>query len=187
MDSPADLARDAGFRTGAARLAELHGLELLVLFGSHAAGRARPDSDVDVAVRAAGGPLGTQAWMALDEGLAKLLPGRRVDLVDLTGADPLLLRQIFRHAVLLFERTGGFAAARLHAFHRYQDYRPFLRLERDAVRRALGFQQTWDPTARPALPRMLNRAVRERSWFPGVASREIGGPRFGRIVSRSTL
>jgi hypothetical protein len=45
----------------------------------------------------------------------------------------------FARAVPLFARPGAFAAARLHAFHRYQDYRPFLRLERDAVRRALGF------------------------------------------------
>jgi len=119
------------------QIASAHGLDLVVLFGSRAKGRARPDSDVDVAVRCARGPLDLDARLDVAEALRTVYDAD-VDVVDLLRADPLLQKQIFSCGQPLFEEPGCFYSARLQAFHRYQDYRPFLTLERRAVRRALG-------------------------------------------------
>ncbi|MFW6345092.1 MAG: type VII toxin-antitoxin system MntA family adenylyltransferase antitoxin [Halomonas sp.] len=66
-------------------------VEQVVLFGSMAEGRARPDSDLDVAVEGPR-PLSSQQKMTLTEALA-LASSRPVDLVDLcTAGQPLLTR-----------------------------------------------------------------------------------------------
>lgn len=67
---------------------------LAVLFGSLAEGRARPESDLDLAVQAAN-PLSAEEKMALIADLAVAL-GRPVDLVDLTQAGEPLLGQILK-------------------------------------------------------------------------------------------
>jgi predicted nucleotidyltransferase len=59
------------------------------LFGSVAAGTARPDSDIDVAV-SFGKPMTSDLRMALT-GLVAEVAGRSVDLVDLEKADGLVL------------------------------------------------------------------------------------------------
>jgi predicted nucleotidyltransferase len=109
-----------------------------VRFGSTARGTEHAESDVDLAVRAKHGALGFPELIDLTEQLAPLFGGRKVDLVDLRRADPLLLRQIFKVASPLYQEARAFEEARLYAFHRYQDYKPYLELERRAVRRALG-------------------------------------------------
>jgi predicted nucleotidyltransferase len=133
------LSSDAAVRARIATLAVRRGLDLVVLFGSAARGRIHPHSDVDLAVRRAHGCLDGPGMLDLVAELPTALGVPEVDLVDLRAADPLLLRQIFDCSVPLFEEPGAFAAARLHAFHRYEDYRPYLRLERRVVRAALGF------------------------------------------------
>jgi predicted nucleotidyltransferase len=65
------------------------------LFGSLATGRARPDSDLDLAVLAAQ-VLSTDEKSALIGALAELT-GRPVDLVDLAVAGEPLLGQVLVH------------------------------------------------------------------------------------------
>lgn len=81
-------------------LARHAGLRLAILFGSAAAGRQRPDSDVDVAVA---GPraLSPQERMDLIGELAQLT-GRAVDLVDLMSVSGLLLSRVLATGRLLF-------------------------------------------------------------------------------------
>ncbi|MCM8624890.1 nucleotidyltransferase domain-containing protein [Accumulibacter sp.] len=67
-------------------------VKLAVLFGSLAAGTARPDSDLDLAV-ADDQPLSVDARMALIDDLAQQT-GRPVDLIDLKLAGEPLLGQI---------------------------------------------------------------------------------------------
>jgi uncharacterized protein len=62
-------------------LADEPGLELAYLFGSHARGTARPESDVDVAVRFRQ-PMTAQQKISLIESIANRL-GRAVDVIDL--------------------------------------------------------------------------------------------------------
>lgn len=74
-------------------------LELAILFGSLAHGRARFDSDLDVAL-SAGSPLDAQTRIALVESLASAT-GRPVDLVDLTQAGEPLLGEIMTRGIRL--------------------------------------------------------------------------------------
>lgn len=126
----------SGVSERVAQIARAHGLDLVVLFGSRAMGVAHADSDTDLAVCRRDQPLPLDDVVTLSVELGDGLCAD-VDLVDLRRADPLLLRQVFRRPVVLFETEGSFARERLRAFHRYEDYRPFLALERDAVRRKL--------------------------------------------------
>ncbi len=70
-------------------------IKLAVLFGSLAAGTARPDSDLDLAV-ADDKPLSADARTTLIADLAEHV-GRPVDLIDLTRAGEPLLGQILTH------------------------------------------------------------------------------------------
>ena len=120
-------------------IADKQGLDLVVVFGSRASGRGRPDSDVDLAIGAAS-PLEFRRLLDVTGDLQEVFGGIRADVSDLRRADPLFLRKIFESGVCIFERPGQFEDARLRALHRYEDYRPFLKLERDCVRRALGLR-----------------------------------------------
>ncbi|MNF79008.1 Nucleotidyltransferase domain protein [compost metagenome] len=90
-----------------AALAQHPDVRLAYVFGSVASGRARPDSDVDVAVLMAA-PLNAQSKIRLISDIASST-GRPVDLIDLVGVGEPLLGQILRHGV----RIRGDAA--LHA------------------------------------------------------------------------
>jgi len=74
--------------------AQQNGVELVILFGSVAFSRARPDSDLDIAVRYQQA-LTQEQRIKLIEQLA-LLFGRPVDLIDLHTAGEPLLGQIFK-------------------------------------------------------------------------------------------
>jgi uncharacterized protein len=109
------------------------GVRLAVLFGSAARGRPGPDGDLDVGVLYA--PEGESA-VALEVALARAA-GRRVDLVRLDAAPPLLRFEIARDGRVLLERTP----------HAWTDFRA----------RAMTDWWDWAPTAR-----LLNRAAVER-------------------------
>ena len=70
-------------------------VELALLFGSVAAGRQRPDSDLDIAV-AANHRLTTDEKMDIIASLAEAT-GRPIDLVDLRQAGEPLMGQILTH------------------------------------------------------------------------------------------
>jgi predicted nucleotidyltransferase len=84
-------------------------LQLVVLFGSAARGRARTTSDVDIAVRCDRAADLDALFMAL----APRLKSDRLDLVDLRRTGPLLAFEVARSGRLLFERTPGL-------FHQFQ-------------------------------------------------------------------
>jgi len=70
-------------------------VSLVVLFGSVAAGKQRPDSDLDIAV-ATGHPLTADEKIAMISALAEQT-GRPIDLIDLGVVGEPLLGQIVRH------------------------------------------------------------------------------------------
>jgi predicted nucleotidyltransferase len=86
-------------RTILQALAPFDEIEQVVLFGSLARGRARPDSDLDLAVEALR-PLTSDEKIAMIEALA-LACSRPVDLVDLKTAGQPLLTQVVISGVRL--------------------------------------------------------------------------------------
>ncbi len=102
-------------------VARRYGLRLIVRFGSTATGRATPLSDQDVAVLTTKRlDLARQARLVVD--LEDALGGPEVDLTLLDGDDGLLLFQVARDGVPLYEdRPGTFLQFRSYAARRYDD------------------------------------------------------------------
>jgi predicted nucleotidyltransferase len=101
-------------------------VRLALVFGSVAAGRARPDSDIDVAV-SAGKPLSTGQRVALMQDLAEAT-GRPVDLVDLLSAGYVVMREAVTRGARV---VPGTAADRARVLSRMwgeeADYMPYYR------------------------------------------------------------
>ena len=97
---------------------EIPQVELIVLFGSTASGRARPRSDVDVGVLNRDVADLDLLFLAL----APKLKTDRLDLVDLRRAGPLLAFEVARSGLVLFERSPGvFRQFQSLASRRYAD------------------------------------------------------------------
>jgi len=115
-------------------------IEAAYLFGSHAAGRAGPDSDVDLALVGPRDELQAHKLDILAELTAEGVD--KVDLVALDGADPVLRFEAVHHNRLIFARPGfdhGQYFSR--ALREYFDLEPYLRIQREAFkRRVLGGQ-----------------------------------------------
>lgn len=122
-----------------------------MLFGSRATGRARSGSDLDLAVwpplrsrdrksrRDAPAPRERLRWMREVQRLVdRALPERpELNLVIVTpGLDPVLGREICRDGVVLFEAEENlWDWERLRLFQLFNDARPFLRAQREELRR----------------------------------------------------
>jgi predicted nucleotidyltransferase len=103
---------------------------LVVLFGSTTRSRARPGSDIDIAL----GCEGPADFDALYAAIARRLHADPIDLVDLRRAGPLLAFEIARSGQLLFERhPGAFRAFQSLASRRYCDTAKLRRAQRRAI------------------------------------------------------
>lgn len=109
---------------------------LAVLFGSHARGREREGSDVDLGVELAPGAPAFETLQELEVSLSRAL-GRFVDLVDLKKAPPLLRFEIARDGLLLVERRPyAWADFKARAMIDWWDWAPYARrIHAAAVRR----------------------------------------------------
>lgn len=116
-----------------ARIADKHGIRLLLQFGSSVTGQLHPHSDIDFAVRLERMPGTIEQEADLVADLQTLVTGRDVDVAVINRADPLLLKQIAAHAALVYGSTHDFEAFKLYAFKRYQDHRPYFEMERQYV------------------------------------------------------
>jgi len=87
------------------KIARRYDLDLIILFGSHAKGRARQGSVVDVAVHSRTRRWGNADWeMDLVGDLAAALKsGGEIDVAFLNGADPILMFEVASDGVPLFE------------------------------------------------------------------------------------
>jgi predicted nucleotidyltransferase len=98
------------------------------LFGSHAEGVARPDSDVDVALLFrpevdSALKLDTRLTVAAE---LKRVCHRPVDVIALDEAPPLLRFQVLKHGRLLFDRDPELRARfQARAMAEYYDARPY--------------------------------------------------------------
>lgn len=100
-------------------------IRLILAFGSRIRGIVHKDSDLDLGV------LYEEEQKILDVAveLQKAFPFSEVDLVNLNRADPLLLNEINKECQLLSGDETDFHNFRIFAFHRYQDYKPYLQIE----------------------------------------------------------
>lgn len=102
-----------------------HNIRLILAFGSRIRGIVHRDSDLDIGVLYEG----EQKPLDVAVELQKAFPDYEVDLVNLNRADPLLLNEVNKECRLLAGDETDFQKFRIHAFHRYQDYRPYVQME----------------------------------------------------------
>lgn len=110
-----------------------------VIFGSLAAGTARPSSDVDLAVdlKAEAFPSAWELGGLVDE-LSRAV-GRRVDLVVLAQVRSSLLRREISKGVLVKGSHEGWVEFRRRAFREWREFAPRFRRYTDAaIRKGLG-------------------------------------------------
>ncbi len=95
---------DATVRAAIVSVLQRHpSVTMAILFGSLAAGRGRPDSDLDLAVSTTA-PLTVVARVELIDELAAAV-GRPIDLIDLTQAHGPLLQQVLTTGRLILCRN----------------------------------------------------------------------------------
>jgi predicted nucleotidyltransferase len=119
------------------RIGEEHGVVLLVQFGSTVSGHEHPRSDVDLAVLFANPTPSLRTLAALSVDLQPLYPGRAIDLALINRADPLFLKKITEHCLLVHGSPRRLHELKMYAFRRYQDHRKYLALERTYIDRML--------------------------------------------------
>lgn len=122
---------------GLRELAQCFGVRLMLQFGSTVAGTTHDRSDLDLAIQFETPRVSFQTVLEMQEALQRLFPGRKVDLAILNRADPLFLKKIVESCRILFGMPQDLASLRLHAFKAYQDFLPYLELERRYVARRL--------------------------------------------------
>lgn len=118
-------------------LAERFGIRLVIQFGSTVSGTSHKKSDLDVAVKLIDPDVSLQTMLDIQAAFQVLFPGSDIDLAILNRADPLFLKKILESGRLLYGNEKEFARLRLSAFKQYQDFRPYLELERRYVARRL--------------------------------------------------
>lgn len=108
-------------------LAEKYKLRLVVLFGSQARGRVKPDSDIDLAVSAYGG-LSPQDEMALYQELIPFYDRDDIDIINLDRVHNITLRyNVFSDGKILFEKeVNSFKKMLIRAYFEYQDFKKYL-------------------------------------------------------------
>jgi len=115
------------------------GLRLILLFGSEADGVVHARSDLDIAVGTRSGKgFSGDLYDQLFGRLGRIFPGRKLDLATLDHADPLFLKEIADHCVLLSGRSADLQRLKIFAFRRYQDHKKYLGMERHFVERFVG-------------------------------------------------
>lgn len=111
-------------------------LELIVLHGSLVSGLTHDKSDTDVAVLSKNQDQKLD-WYVLVSDLNEVFGVDNVDITLLDHANPLLLKTVTDKARLLSGNVADFFKLKLRAFHAYNDYLPYLKLESDFVRSQL--------------------------------------------------
>lgn len=106
-------------------LSRHRGIEVALLFGSLASGRAGRDSDIDLAV-GADRPLDADAKMALMAELAEAT-GRPIDLVDLNSVGEPLLGEVIKQGRRLLGTNDVYAKLVNRHLIEEADFMPYYR------------------------------------------------------------
>ncbi|MDH4084972.1 MAG: nucleotidyltransferase domain-containing protein [Nitrospira sp.] len=123
--------------SGLRELAQRFGIRVILQFGSTVTGTTHDCSDVDLAVQLENPDVSLEAILEMQDALQSRFPGREVDLAILNRADPLFRKKIMESCRMLFGTAQDFASLHLYSFKTYQDFQPYLELERQSVERRL--------------------------------------------------
>lgn len=115
-------------KQGLEKIARENGLSLVLLFGSQVTGKIHSQSDIDFAFRS------EKRISPADEALlqlefSKILKSKNIELVNLRNSGPVLLRQIARKSVLIFEKEpAGYARFKIYAYKLFMESKKLLEM-----------------------------------------------------------
>lgn len=110
------------------KLARKYQLSLVVLFGSQVTGNTHRQSDVDFGFLSET-TRGFVETAAIELDFMRTLGVPRLELVDLAALPPLLLRNVARSSILLYEGEPSlFANFKIYALRRYRETKPLIAL-----------------------------------------------------------
>jgi predicted nucleotidyltransferase len=115
------------------RIREQYDIRLIIAFGSRVSGVTHESSDLDIGILLETGRYPLKIFIELD----RLFPDCEIDLANLNRADPLFLNEINKNCQLLSGKLLDFQLFRIYAFRRYQDFKPYLKMEAETNLRLL--------------------------------------------------
>jgi predicted nucleotidyltransferase len=118
-------------------LAKAKGLRLVLLYGSHAAGNARADSDIDVAVLGHE-KIRPELLVDLNNDFARIMDAPEIDLKSLHDVDPLFRFQVMWKGIPLYGSRGDYLSFKAYAYRDYHDSRDLFRLKKALINKRLG-------------------------------------------------
>jgi len=121
------------------RVCQKFNLYLVILFGSYSSGNGlNEESDVDIGILCENGKNIIENDLQILQEFARILKNERLDLVYLNYADPLLLYEITKSGLLLYQdKKDRFAEFKIKALKRHFDAEKFYRLEDICLERFL--------------------------------------------------
>ncbi len=108
-----------------------YNLSLILLHGSRVTGEIHTKSDFDIAV-VRNDKKEKLDYFNLMSDLESIFKGK-IDLSDITFADPLFLFAVIQKCKLLSGDLKEFKSLEQKAFFKYSDYMPYLKMESDFV------------------------------------------------------
>jgi predicted nucleotidyltransferase len=119
------------------KLCQKYHIQLIILHGSYALGRAEDKSDIDIGILSRE-KFDLNSKLNILNDFSEVF-GDKFDPVFLNGAEPLISYQVAIHGKPLFEETEGtFQRFRLQAVARYMDSKKFRDMEKSYMKRAIG-------------------------------------------------
>ncbi|MDP3990904.1 MAG: nucleotidyltransferase domain-containing protein [Candidatus Nealsonbacteria bacterium] len=120
------------------KIAKKYSLELILLFGSQVESKTHPNSDLDIAILPkTNRDYNWDRYSSLISDFSKAFSVKKIDLVFINEANPLLLKKICDNTLLVFGNQKTFTELRLKAFKYFQDYLPYFKLEEAAIHQYL--------------------------------------------------
>lgn len=119
------------------KVAKKFRLRFVILHGSYAAGRPRPDSDFDVAVLGEK-ELGAKQFLDLYAALDEILCAKmscELDMKALHRVDPFFRYEVVRVGKLLYGNLTDYEEFKAFAHRAFEDAQPLLELERVLARK----------------------------------------------------
>ncbi len=110
-----------------------HNLSLVILHGSRVGGLVHKKSDIDISI-VRKDPKHKLDLFSLIFDLSNKLKTDKIDVSDLTYANPLLLFTATSKGKLLAGDLNDFKKLQRLAFHKHADYQPYFKMEEDFVK-----------------------------------------------------
>lgn len=119
------------------KIAQKYDLSFVALFGSQASGKTHKNSDVDIAFYR-NAPMDIEEELQMTYELSQVLHRSDLDMVNLHGAPPLLMREISDDGVVVYEKDAAnftFDEFQMYTFKRYVEAKPLFKMREESLKK----------------------------------------------------